>query len=115
MAQQRVTEKDLENIARRINRMTGNPETSYSTVKCPKCDGEGCNMCSNRGTRMRANVGNYHISYAYGGAALHQMGNEGGGIRDVLRIGHVPKRELQSAMFAFISGIEAMENNNAQD
>lgn len=85
----RVTRKDLEAIAARINRMTGNPAEPYRQ----------------EGGRFVANVGNFHISGAYGGWALHQMGTDGGGVRDVLHSGHVPARELQGAMFAYIAGL----------
>jgi len=83
----RVTQAHLEAIVARINRMTGSPAEPYADHV--------------------AQVGCYHLSYAYGGVALHRMANESGGVHDVLRIGHVPKRELQGALFAFISGIDA--------
>lgn len=89
----RVTEKELNNIIRRINQMTGNPETPWT----PKAKGHG----------MTANIGNYHLSGAYGGVSLHQMMNEGGGIHDVFRCGHVPKRELRDRLEAFIAGLDA--------
>jgi hypothetical protein len=82
---QRVTEANLKAIVDRINRMQGTPENSYK-------DGKAC-------------VGNYHLSHAYGGVALHQMTNESGGCRDVINVGHVSKRELQSMMFAYIQGL----------
>lgn len=84
----RVTRKDLEAIVARINRMTDSPAEPYRK----------------EGDRYIANVGNYHLSGAYGGWALHQMGNESGGTRDVLQSGHVPARELQGLMFAYIAG-----------
>lgn len=84
----RVTRKDLEAIAARINRMTGNPAEPYRE----------------EGGRFVANAWNYHISGAYGAWALHQM-MPGGGTRDALNSGHVPARELQGAMFAYIAGL----------
>ena len=57
--------------------------------------------------QYRSNVGNYHLSGAYGGYALHRMDNESGGVRDVFGCGHQPKRELANRMHAFISGLEA--------
>ena len=86
----RVTEKDLEAIVSRINRITNSPLTSYTK------DDTG---------KYRANIGNYHLSHAYGGVSLHRMHNDGGGISDVFRCGHVTKRELQMMMFAFIEGL----------
>ena len=70
----------------RINRITGSPSAPY-------IDG-------------KAQVGNYHISHAYGGVALHRMYNEGGGVTSPLSTGHIPKRELAALMYAFINGIE---------
>jgi hypothetical protein len=49
------------------------------------------------------------MSYAYGGAALHRMDTTGGGVRDVLAIGHQPKKEMYHAMHAFIRGLEAQQ------
>ena len=58
--------------------------------------------------KYTANIGNYHLSGAYGGYALHRMDTDGGGITDVLRVGHVSKRELYNSMQAFIRGIDAI-------
>ena len=88
----RVADKDLHAIAARINRELGTPLESYTR------DAEG---------KARACAGNYHISFAYGGASLLQLVNESGGVRDVLMCGHIPRRELQTGMFAFIQGIYA--------
>lgn len=83
-----VTLKTLEAVATRINVMTGNPLESYYRV-----DGHSI-----------AQIGNYHLSGAYGGYALHRMHNLGGGVSDVFQCGHVPKRELLDRMYAFIAG-----------
>ena len=88
---QRITEANLEAVVSRINRMTGSPATPYTR------DDAG---------RNRANVGNCHLDFAYGGVSLHRMENEAGGVSDVLRCGHVPKRELWNLMHAYISGLE---------
>lgn len=82
----RITEKDLQAIVDRINRITNSPAVPY-------IDG-------------KAQIGNYHISHAYGGVALHRMHNEGGGVSSPLSTGHIPKRELANLMYAFINGIE---------
>lgn len=87
----RITDKMLDKLAERINAATGSPLTSYTR------DENG---------RLRANVGNFHISHAYGGVCLHRMSNEGGGVTTPLANGHVKKRELWDAMQAFLSGIE---------
>jgi hypothetical protein len=90
----RVTIARLEAVVARINKLLDCPADPYSKQE----DGT-----------YKANVGNYHLSFAYGGVSLHQMCSEGGGVRDVLRIGHVSKRELESGLHAFIAGIETAE------
>lgn len=83
----RVTEKHLQAIVDRLNRITGSPEAPY-------IDGA-------------IQVGNYHLSHAYGGVCLHRMYNDGGGVTSPLSCGHVPKRELQNLLYAYICGIES--------
>lgn len=56
-----------------------------------------------------AQIGNYHLSGAYGGVALHRMENESGGVSDVFRCGHVTKRDLSNRISAMLAGIEAKE------
>jgi len=85
----RITEKDLQAVCDRINRVTGNPLAAYARTET------GC----------KANVGNYHLSHAYGGVELQRMHNDGGGVTTPLHTGHVPKRELYNAMHAFLAGI----------
>jgi hypothetical protein len=87
----RTTEKDLQDAVDRINRVTHSPLASYA---------------NNDGVYM-ANTGNYHVSFAYGGASLHRMGNESGGIEDVFRCGHIAKRDLYERMNAFLKGLES--------
>jgi hypothetical protein len=82
----RITDKYLEAIVDRLNRATGSPAAPY-------IDG-------------KAQIGNYHISHAYGGVCLHRMHNESGGVSSPLSTGHITKRELAGLMHAFISGIE---------
>jgi hypothetical protein len=83
----RVTEKHLQAIVDRLNRITGSPTAPY-------IDG-------------KAQIGNYHLSHAYGGVCLHRMFNDGGGVSSPLSTGHITKRELQGLLHAFISGIES--------
>ena len=86
----RITTKDLENICLRINRIKDAPLKPY--------------ILNENGQHV-AQIGNYHLSQAYGGVSLLCMANLDGGVRDVLSVGHVSKRELQSLMFAYISGL----------
>ena len=74
---QRVTLAHLQAIIARINRATGAPMEPYTL----HADG-----------KHRANVGNYHLSRAYGGYSLHRMLTDGGGVRDIFSCGHVPAR-----------------------
>ena len=82
----RITEKQLDALCLRLNRLTHSPETPYTDGK--------------------ANIGNFHISHAYGGVCLHRMYNAGGGITTPLNACHAPKRELYAALHAFLDGIE---------
>ena len=91
---QRITDKQLDNLAQWLNELTGSPTEPYSRGE----DG-----------KLRANIGNYHISHAYGGVCLHRMVNDGGGVNTPLVYGHVPKRELFNAMHAFIKGINTQK------
>lgn len=88
---ERVTIADLEAVCRRINRMVNS--TDQQEVWTRTEDG------------LRANIGVFYIDGAYGGVALYRVMNEHGGVTDVLNVGHVPKRELQRLMFAFIEGM----------
>ncbi len=87
-----VTKAQLEAVVERINRITKSPLTSYTKHKSGK---------------FTANIGNYHLSWAYGGVALHRMCSDGGGVSDVLSIGHTSKRECLNSMFSFIRGLES--------
>ena len=87
----RITDKMLDKLAERLNKVTGSPETPYTRLD----DGQ-----------LRANVGNFHISHAYGGVCLHRMSNESGGVATPIATGHVPKRELWDRVHAYLDGIE---------
>jgi hypothetical protein len=89
---ERITKRHLTAIVDRLNRITGNAGTPYTLVESGQ---------------YRANIGNYHLSGAYGGHALYQMVNEGGAVRDVLHSGHVPARDLYHRMHAFMKGMES--------
>ena len=85
---QRITDKDLQAVVARINRVTGSPAQPY-------VDG-------------KAQIGCYHLSHAYGGVCLHRMHNESGGVSDVLHCGHVPKRALYSMLHAWLNGRDSI-------
>lgn len=85
----RVTDKQLQAIIDRLNRITGSPMAPY-------IDG-------------KAQIGNFHLSHAYGGVCLHRMHNESGGVSSPLSTGHITKRELADLLYAFIAGIESIK------
>jgi hypothetical protein len=87
---QRITSKDLQGAVNLLNRITNNPAEPYSIEH-----GETV-----------ASIGNFHISGAYGGFALHQMANHAGGIRDIFQQGHMPMRELYNLIHAYRKGIQ---------
>ena len=87
----RITIKHLRPLVDRLNRTAGTPSEPWSY------DEDG---------KIRSNIGNFHLSGAYGGHSLHQMANECGGVRDVFSIGHVPARALYDQIHAFLRGIE---------
>ena len=89
---QRITVKDLEALIARLNRATGSPAEPYIR------DDTG---------RLRAQVGCYHLSRAYGGFALHRMSNESGGVSEPFYTGHVPARDLYNRIHAYLMGYEA--------
>jgi hypothetical protein len=86
----RITQKDLEAVVNRINAVTKSPPTSYTKTK----DG-----------KYKANIGNYHLSGAYGGVSLHRMHNSSGGVEDVFSCGHTTKRDLYNRMQSFLLGV----------
>lgn len=90
---------DLESLCDYLNGITESPMKPYDRDRKT-----GKNV---------AQIGNYHISSAYGGVCLHRMFNTGGGITTPLMSGHVPKRELYDAMRHFISGINAQKRGVA--
>lgn len=89
MTTNRVTEKELKSLVDTLNKITNQPAEQYSQI-------EGS---------YKANVGNYHLSFAYGGVTLHQMVNDGGGVTTPLGGGYFTKRELAGKLRAFIAGI----------
>lgn len=86
---ERITEKQLNAVVERLNRITHSPLASWTkTDKGPT-----------------ANIGNYHLDYAYGGVSLARMRNEGGGIEMILPGG--TKRECYERLQAFLKGIDS--------
>jgi hypothetical protein len=88
---ERITQKQLEYLVERINEATNSPKASYTKTEKGHI----------------ANIGNYHLDYAYGGVKLERMCNEGGGVNTVSTGGYGTKRELYNWMQAFLSGMAA--------
>ena len=86
----RITQKDLEYQIDRINEVTSSPMASYT-----------------KNGKLKSNVGNYHLDYAYGGVKLSRMVNENGGIVNISRNGYGTKKELYNWMQAFLTGMAA--------
>ena len=89
-----VTLKQLQGAVDRLNRTMGTPMAPYGPY-------DAVNRCTT------PNALCYHLSGAYSGYALHQMMPTGTGVRDVLGVGHVTKREILALIYAFLAGIAA--------
>jgi hypothetical protein len=87
----RTTQKELESLVEWLNKITNKPTKPYM---------------QNENGDYKAQIGNYHLSYAYGGVTLHQMVSDGGGVTTPLGGGYFTKRELAAKLRAFIAGIE---------
>jgi len=85
-----ITQKHLDALCERLNEATENPLATYTKSE------EG---------KFTANIGNYHLSGAYGGWALYQICNEGGGVHDIFSAGHITKPKLWDLMHAYLKGI----------
>jgi hypothetical protein len=85
-----TSKKELEALVDLINIATNSPTVPWTRT----ADG------------LRANIGNYHISGAYGGVQLQRMMNEGGGVTCPIGLGFCSKRELADRLRAFLRGIE---------
>lgn len=91
----RITEKQLQTLCDHLNRITNSPMVTYSAGP----DGPLKNK------RLIAQIGNYHLSFAYGGVSLLRVCNESGACADVFGCGHTTKRDLQNRMCAYVDGI----------
>ncbi len=86
----RITNAMLENAVEFLNELTDSPKETY--VKKPN-------------GKYEAQIGNYHLSGAYGGVSLHRICTKGGGVEDVFSCGHIPKRLLFEKIRAFRLGL----------
>ena len=70
-----VTISDLKNALHALNVAKGFETSPY------------------KGNTNKSNIGNFHLSRAYGGFNVHQIANEAGGVTEPSGGGHVTKRE----------------------
>ena len=87
----RITQRCLVSLCERINVAQKTPSVAYARID----------------DKLVGQVGNYHISGAYGGVSLHQTANESGGARDVFSCGHITKRDLYNRMRAYLVACES--------
>ena len=85
----KVTLADLNRAIDMLNRRTGNPLEPYTRT----------------GDTVKSNAGCFVLDCAYGGCKLSQI-VEGGGQRDVLRVGYKSKRDPYHLIHAFSDGIQ---------
>ncbi len=84
----RATKKDLVRQVELINQVLGQKLEGWTRQE------DGTQIC---------NVGTFVLDYAYGGVALAQLVNDGGGERTILPRG--TKAELLAGMRAFLTGL----------
>lgn len=84
----RATKRDLARQVELINQMLNQKTEGWTRQE------DGTLVC---------NVGTFVLDYAYGGVALAQLVNEGGGERTILPRG--TKAELLAGMRAFLKGV----------
>ncbi len=82
----RITNARLESLVERVNTKLERPQEPWTKV-----DG-----------KLKANIGNIHISGAYGGVGLHEMMNDSGGIH-ALKNGYGTKRELETFLLGMLA------------
>jgi len=91
----RITEKELQSLVDRLNRIAGVPLEPYS---------------KNKREQWNANIGNYHLDYSYGGVNLLRMISIGGSCEKPLATGWTTKRELYQNIHSYLNGMDAAEN-----
>jgi hypothetical protein len=85
----RITRKHLQSRIETINSILGMPETPYTRTN----------------EEFNANIGNFHLSQAYGGYCVHRMCNQSGGVSTPIWVGHIPAREAYERICASIIGL----------
>lgn len=84
----RITDKDLDNLCNRMNETLGKPLKPWIREN----------------DRNKAQIGNIHVYSCLGVYALHEMVNEGGGVRVI--VSGSTKRECYDLGHAWLNGCE---------
>lgn len=85
----RITQKDLEIKVKELNIALSRPLEPWTRT-------------ANGGW---ANIGNFHLYYAYGSVGVHEMATGGGGVRELFGLG--TKRDTYNKLCDYLSGITA--------
>ena len=89
--------KTLEALCELINTATGSPLTPYTRTE----------------SGLTANLGNFHLSGAYGGVCVHRMHNQSGGVTEPIWSGHISKGKAEVKMRAYLAGLEMPKKETA--
>lgn len=81
---ERITQKNLEAVLKRINAKAGFDNPKYSEI------------------------GSYTLDYAYGGVKLERFVSAGGGVTSITS-GFTSKRECYDLMHSFLMGMESVK------
>ena len=92
MTRQRITNADIKYALLRLNKALGRAIEPYTKRE----DGT-----------YQTNIGNFHEYSAYGMFGLHEMANDGGGVRSHGSLG--TKRELYERIHAMLDGIGSVK------
>ena len=88
---ERITESMIEKKIKLINKLTGNPQSSWTEHK---------------DKNMTANIGNYHLQLEYGATGVQQMAGDGGTTIQIIPLG--TKREVFNRLISFIAGLKTI-------
>lgn len=88
--------KTLEALCKQINKATGSPLTPYTRTE----------------SGLTANIGNFHLSEAYGGICVHRMHNADGGITEAIWGGHISKAKAETKMRGYLAELEMAQGRD---
>lgn len=83
---------DLEYLCKRLNEVTKSPLKQY---------------IRNESGKLEAQIGNFHLSQAYGGVCLHRIMSVGGGITKPISMGYETKKDAYKLIAAYLEGVES--------